>query len=538
MKLRISSCKTAFRKDLTRFAPVWGLYGVWLLLSRYLGLLGDEPVMAADYLGRSLGGFATLNMVYAALCAQMLFGDLFRQRLCNALHALPLKRSDWFFCHVSAGLSFSLVPNTLCALLMMPMLGRYWFVSLLWLAAVTLEYLFFFGLACLSMHLAGNRFAMVAVYSILNFLSILLLWIVERLIMNRLLGSYVSSEWFFRFCPVIQLNAQQELIRFEWVLNTKVFAGLGAGWGYLLILGGVGVLLGGIALMLYRRRALETAGDFLSFTGVAPVFSVLYTLSVTALFGVVGFVTGYFTSQMLLRRTVKIFKRKVFLWFGIFAAVIIAAIVLVILDPAGYKTRVPAPNQVVSVEISMNAPDVYWDEKRLKLEEPADVAALVKLHQQVVEKNGAFDSQTVTSLYLRYTLQDGKELTRFYYQVPARELEKYFSRAEYVLGLTGDQDAYLETVSQVTLDNGKLAAKDARELLKAVIADCEAGTMAQGGLYDSGKVYITWLEIQTVDGQTRRLAVHENSENTVHWLKENFDLWGGENRNPEDYFKN
>ena len=128
MKLRTSSCKTAFAKDLTRFAPVWGLYLVGILLALLPGLVGDEPATVGDTLGRSLGGFAVLNLAYAALCAQLLFGDLFRSRLCNALHALPLKRSHWFFCHVGAGFVFSLVPNTLCALVIMPLLGQYWFV--------------------------------------------------------------------------------------------------------------------------------------------------------------------------------------------------------------------------------------------------------------------------------------------------------------------------------------------------------------------------------------------------------------------------
>ncbi|MBO5891496.1 MAG: hypothetical protein J6Q30_02135 [Oscillospiraceae bacterium] len=560
MKLRISSCKTAFTKDLTRFTPVWGLYLVGILLALLPGLVGDEPATVGDTLGRSLGGLAVLNLAYAALCAQLLFGDLFRSRLCNALHALPLKRSDWFFCHVGAGFAFSLVPNTICALLVMPLLGQYWFVSLLWLAVMMLEFLFFFGLAVLSMVLVGNRFAMVAVYGILNFLSMLILWVIQTVVKPLLLGFYISGDWFQRFSPVIWLNNEQKYICFDWVSHAKVFAGLGDGWLYLLILGGVGLLLGGLALLLYRRRALETAGDFIAFKPLAPIFCVVYTLTVTALFGAlgdlffgelmiflpVGFLVGYFTAKMLLGRTIKVFKAKVLLRFGIFAAVVAACVALIAWDPVGYRTWTPEPSQVASVRIS-NSVDVVlamnggmeWRES-IELDDPEDIAAIVNLHREVTQKQGEFPDQSVTSLQLCYTLQNGRQVTRVYeYCVPAAPLAEFFSRPEYVLGFTGEKEAYLASVSLVALENGKLIGKDARALLSAIIADCEAGTMAQSGIYhNDGSKYVTWVEFKTKDGRYNSLAIYANAENTVAWLKENFSLWADENSKPEDYFQN
>ena len=37
------------------------------------------------------------------LAALVLFGDLDNPRMCNALHALPLRRETWFFSHAAAG---------------------------------------------------------------------------------------------------------------------------------------------------------------------------------------------------------------------------------------------------------------------------------------------------------------------------------------------------------------------------------------------------------------------------------------------------
>jgi len=552
MKLRISSCKTAFIKDLTRFAPAWALYLVGLLMTLLPALSDSAPGVAGSNLGDTIGGMGILNFLYAALCAQLLFGDLFKQRLCNALHAMPLKRGDWFFCHIAAGLCFSLVPNTVCALLLMPLLEEYWFAALFWMAAMTLEFIFFFGLAALSMLCVGNRFAMVAVYGILNFLSILVLWFVKTVFEPLLYGFYADSEMFLKLSPVVQLAMEQTYLCFTKVAGTWVFTGLGDGWGYLLILGGIGLVFGALALLLYRKRALESAGDFIAFRPLAPVFCVVFTLTVAAMFAaigelmvgenmpffVVGFLVGYFTAQMLLRRTIKVFTGRVLLWFAVFAVAMFASVGLVRLDPAGYAYWVPRPAEVASIQISTDS-DGDFSRDWLLLEDPQDVAEITELHRDVTEKLGKYPGKNTTSMTLRYTLKNGKQITRVYgYGVPVDALVPFFSRAEYVLGFTGDLEEFLDRVPYLEIESNVITGEKARELLRAVIADCEAGNMAQGWLYHDHNEdrFITWLTFQPEDGVYRDVMVFTDAENTVAWLEENFDLWADEERKPEDYF--
>lgn len=566
MKLRISSCKTVLAKDLTRFAPAWGLYLIGLLMLMLPNLAYDRPATVGETLGATIGALGILNFIYGALCAQVLFGDLFQSRLCNALHAMPLKRSDWFVCHVVAGFSFSLVPNTVCALLMMPQLKELWFLSLLWLGAMTLEFLFFFGLAVLSMFCVGSRFAMVAVYGILNFLSLLVLWFVKTVFEPLLFGMYLPDEPFYVFSPVVQLATGQEYICFERLAGVRVFTGLGAGWGYLLILAGIGLVFGALALLLYRRRALEKAGDFIAVGPLAPVFSVVYTLTVAALFAAVGkmfmgemiyffpigFLVGYFTSQMLLMRTVKVFTRKVFQRFGIFAGVMAACVALLIWDPLGYSRWTPQPTQVVKVQISNDLStvlsingsygydSVLWEDT-LELEDPADIAAIVELHREVTEKQGNYPREKrLISLRLCYTLQNGAEVTRVYENcVPIEKLTGFFSRPESVLGFTGDAETFIAGIPSVTVEGNKLVGEPVRELLQAILADCEAGTMAQDTRYhDYNKDWIiTWVGIRLPGGTNRDVRIYSGAENTVAWLKANFELWADENIKMEDYFQ-
>ena len=117
MKLRTSFFNpTVFKKDLTRFAPTWALYTVGLFMVMAVCMDSAYQYRQAENLVSILGVTAVINMGYAFLNAQLLFGDLFSARHCNALHAMPLRRECWYMTHVIAGLLFSLVPNTIFAL--------------------------------------------------------------------------------------------------------------------------------------------------------------------------------------------------------------------------------------------------------------------------------------------------------------------------------------------------------------------------------------------------------------------------------------
>ena len=92
MKLRTSCFNiTAFRKNLTRFAPLWILASVFQALLLLMIVARSADLVAAQ-LADIPGPMALYNLGYALLCAACLFGDLFNSRMCNALHAMPMKR--------------------------------------------------------------------------------------------------------------------------------------------------------------------------------------------------------------------------------------------------------------------------------------------------------------------------------------------------------------------------------------------------------------------------------------------------------------
>ena len=114
--------KTVFKKDLTRFAPAWGAYLIFMLLA-VISISNDRfAFYRLQSVRDCITAYAWINMIYAAVVAQLIFGDLYNSRMCNALHALPLRRESWFGTHVASGIAFSLLPNLVMALLALPLL--------------------------------------------------------------------------------------------------------------------------------------------------------------------------------------------------------------------------------------------------------------------------------------------------------------------------------------------------------------------------------------------------------------------------------
>ena len=116
MKLRTSFFNVAvLRKNLTRFAPVWVLYAV----AEVLGLLSlnlEKAEIVAEDLTQIMGPVAIFHGIYALVVAACLFGDLFDNRMCSGLHAMPMRREGWLLTNIASGLVFALIPAVVAVL--------------------------------------------------------------------------------------------------------------------------------------------------------------------------------------------------------------------------------------------------------------------------------------------------------------------------------------------------------------------------------------------------------------------------------------
>jgi ABC-2 type transport system permease protein len=538
MKLRTLFCeKTVLRKDLTRFAPLWALYLI-------AGLLVFLPIMglgnarnAADFLEESLPFLSVVNLIYAMLVAQVLFGDLFNARMCNALHALPMRRETWFFTHVLAGLVFSAGPHLVASVLFTASVGVNLFVVPLWLLGMLLQYLFFFGLAVLCMLCSGNRFAALALYAIVNFLSLILWWFLDTVYIPQLYGVKLNEDIFLLLCPVVEMCRRYN----GYILTTHgpqnlTFQGLGDGFGYCAILAAIGVVFLVLALLLYRRRRLETAGDFLAVRALEPVFSVVFTLCVAAVFAmfgdlvmesyitflIIGMVVGFFVGQMLLRRTVKVFRAKAWGRLGIIAGVLLASIFIVALDPFASTRWVPKPEDVQFAYIDTGTSIGY--------QMPADgedAQKIIALHKMILETEEDYTVARYQNVAIRYVLQDGRTVDRTY-KVPLtadmkQAMRSIFSTPQYVLGIV-NWDKFATSVYRIYVEGEIVSVTSQKALLEAVKKDFDEGSLSTVWALHEDVAYTVGLEIAIRDGNggisEKYVTIYSDARHTAQWLKD------------------
>lgn len=557
MKLRTSFFdKTVFRKDITRFAPLWAIYfiGGLLVMLNVADSTGQNGYYAANHVGQTISYFSIINLIYAGLAAQLLFGDLYNTRLCNALHAMPMRRENWFITHLVSGLLFSLVPNAVGILLVMFRMGDFWFVAFIWLLGMTLQYLFFFGLAVFSVFCTGNRFAMAAVYGILNGASMIALWFTQMIYEPLLYGVEIATEPFQRLCPIVQIVSYEEPLLWSTgydVARIYHYVGLGEGWGYLAIVAAVGVALLALSLVMYRRRKLESAGDFIAVSPLAPVFGVVFTLCVGAVFAMfgelvgnsyvpyllVGLPVGWFTGRMLLQRTVKVFSGKNFLRCGILIAAVLISIFATKLDPLGITRWTPQVNQVASVTVSDNR-NYYHHEGELTVEEPEKIQALIDIHKYIIEKGESrvYAADKSVNLDFTYSLKDGRTIKRSYFawvnQETFNKLRLLFSDSSVYIPYD-DWRTNKDRVTRIEVDGQPIASGHYVSLLSAIEADCEAGNLAYAfQFHDNMDVIKLWISISynTDDDKIdmREVRIYNDCENVIKWLKDNQSAWYSE----------
>lgn len=547
MKLRTSFFNfRVLLKNITRFAPLWILYAVGEVLGLMSLDLENEAAQIANDLCYLMGPVSIFHFAYALLVAACLFGDLFDGRLCNGLHAMPLRREGWLLTNIASGLVFALIPALAGGGVAALFLEEYWWIALVWQGTSLLQFVFFFGLAVFCAMCAGKRLGMVAMYGILNFLSMLILWVVTRLYEPLLPGVVISDFWFAKLCPVLSLFGSDYLdYTYDKILG-GIFRGfIGESLRYLVICAGAGVVFLLLAWLLYRKRPLEKAGDFVAFRPMGAVFLLSYTFILGVLlytfgdllgsyrdygFLAVGMLIGWFTGWMLLERTVKVFTKKVLLGLVAFLVFFAGSLGLTLVDPLGVVTYIPKTEEIASASMYLQN-DIHnydsnsgWD--GWYITDPEEIAWVQELHQtmmhtpqgagnmegknyrahQLMYKLGNLDmsGQEYITIYVQYRLKNGMEVYRTY-RIPVQSqamegLKTFFSDPRAVFSVT-DYQQMKENIRDVTVywadKDEMILYSDARqqELMAAIEADCKAGTMGQHASFHGDDDYVADIDI-------------------------------------------
>ena len=441
------------RNFLRRFWPLWTGYLVLILLLlpaalpnnlRYV-TEGLRPVLDRTVLesGRSMVGLAFFVGVAVAMA---MFHYLYQTRSCSLMHSLPLRRETLFFTAYLTGLLPLLLADLLAAgvtaLLYMP--GGYvtgW-ALLRWLALSALGKLVFYNFAVFCAMLTGNLIVLPAVYAVLNFTVLVAEACVRELLEDLVYGISSMRDyallWLSPPAELLNRLRVRELTQMEnGVMVPVPDAYRVEGVGVLAIYAAVSLLLLGVAFWLYRRRQMETATDVVAVPVLKPVFKYCLSFGTALVFATVvnslvfqyqvsgwtlagilllllliGAFIGYFAAEMLIRKTLAVFRGH---WRGyaVVAAVLTLLLVVTEADVVGFERRLPDPKEVQQVYLNGS----------VSLEEPENIAAVIELHrhfieekQRLEEENGGYE------LRLDYFLADGKVLQRRYTMLLDEEL--------------------------------------------------------------------------------------------------------------------
>ena len=467
---------TLFRRNLTRFWPLWGL-------ASFIGALFPLAVLL-DMVHRGWHSFSgpeftqmyynpvsavpVISLVYAALCAMAVWGYLHNTRSVGLMHTLPIRREGLFLTNFLSGLTMTLIPYAVTGILcvVVSLCGgafdaRGLAVTVL---AVLGESFFYFSSATFVAFITGNVFAMPPLYALLHFLAVLLDWLISSFAQGFIFGfstHYTGvAEWLSptvylvsRVHPDGQYAEVQRTLADGTSYTDSVLTAVDLENFWLVgVYALAGLALALLALLLYRSRRSETAGDVVAVGWLRPVFrygvaglcallggQLLYslfwygfqtgsyydTLPMVVCLLVAGAI-GYYGASMLLAKSLKVFRGS---WKGLLA--VLAGCVLVCctlhFDLLGIASRVPEASQIQTLEVR-TADNSYT----LTPEQDGDLVEQIRaIHQAIVADKAhvqalddsrdltlseeADPNTTHTGLRLTYSLNNGTRVERWYY---------------------------------------------------------------------------------------------------------------------------
>ena len=425
------------RNLLRRCWPLWTGYFVLLLflLPVPLGRVTAGMAEAGEYRRMVLGCAEDMVLVSFAvgiLTVMVVFSYLYSSRSCGLMNSLPIRRETMFSTVWLTGLAPLLLAELLTALLTAALYlgkGLDGNALLLWLLSGVCAMLCFYGIAAFCAMLTGSLLVLPGLYLVLNLTAWAVVGCLQSLLQNLVYGLGNRGSWrLIALSPPVWLQNKLRVARPEmgdWQL-------LGLGWLPLYAL--AGLVLSVLALLLYRKRRMETAGDTVAWPVLKPVFRTCMAFGTALLAAVAvnslvlggsfhgrgaamliwvlllgGAALGWMAAEMLIQRTVRIFPGK---WKGLIAvcAVLTLGLWTAELDLTGFERRVPEADEVESVTL------LYRDAQ--EMEAPENIEKALDLHRSVLANKALHEPEIHSAgdwLTLRYRLKDGRELERSWY---------------------------------------------------------------------------------------------------------------------------
>ena len=462
--------RTLFRKNLSRYWPLWGFASFVgflapaALLVRVIqsGETSVEPLVVREiYYYLVADAVPIISLVYAILCAMAVWSYLYNARSVGMMHSLPIRREGLFLTNLLSGLAMMaisyLVAGGLGTLLFACCGGFDAWGTLVTVLAVIAQSVTFFGLATFCAFLTGNIFALPVLYFLLNFLAPLGDWLCNlfaRVFLFGFTADYSGTVDFL--CPMVYLtqrlyvNSEYETVRDSALeyQNRLTSVTLENAW-LIAAYAAAGLVFLALAYLLYRRRESERAGDVVAVRVFRPVFR-FGVAALSALLGgrllyallwesfqvgdtftpvplaiclIVAGLIGYYAASMLLAKSLRVFRGS-----AVGALCLVAACVAFCAgmryDLFGIERRIPDQNEITQLEIYLarntyyltpeDQPELLSGAQDLQRTLIAQKALIRSNYETYCHGGSSSDPDASTNIRYVYTLKNGATVERFY----------------------------------------------------------------------------------------------------------------------------
>ena len=464
---------TLLKKNLSRFWPLWGgasLAGCVLPLYLLLNLLSPyyysnrhatPSMMAQSLYGVFCYAVPIIALLYAILCAMVVWSYLYNARSVGLMHSLPVDRRCLFLTNTLSGLAMMLLPYVIVGSFTVLICIGFNILPPLAVLKVAVGIMglsiFYFATATLCAHLTSHIFALPVFYFIGHFFAVVLHFLLSNFASSFIFGYVGGSSppaWVEFLSPTVFLYdtaLSLKRVPLETQEGLGPYTSLEGMWAvgvYTLI----GFALLGLAYLLYRLRQSESAGEVVAFAALRPVFRYGVALASALTLGQVLYeilyripfqegayadiipmgvcmaaaaIVGYYVASMLLKKSARVFRD----WQGPLttAAIIVVLCCCVSFDVFGIAAAVPAAGDIDTLHVSCNYSNVGLT---LERDDPLLPDALA-LHRTVIENESAIRSDGAArgytypvgeemercglTLFFDYQLEGGGRLRREYY---------------------------------------------------------------------------------------------------------------------------
>ena len=451
MKSKISFFNAGiFKSMLKRFWPLWTAYfAVWfmclplpLLVARLQGVKESAVTVVTAAMKTSVVASVVSAFVMGILAAMAVFGFLYNSRSCGMIASTPVRREAVFCSAYLAGALPVIAANLLIAVLN-------WLFTLssgiegacifkmnaILFAVNSMEFLIFFSISAFIAMLTANIVALPVLYLIFNFVFLGMEYVVRMLYGMFIFGYSDLPDCVLEFMsPLIYLFTRIGI-------NVNISTGSAAvsltNWSALLGYIIAAVVFSVTALLLYRKRRMESAGDVIAVNSLRPVFKFCVTACAALCFGLLFFVIistlftrlsmsmlvlsagliigafiGYFASEMLLKKSFHVFKGN---WKGfvITAVLCIVFAFVCVTDLFDLSSQLPDADDIEAISCNSEG-------RGVDIKNRSDIEALLKVNKAIIADRDKYEGLDDTDLEntgyvsIRYKLKDGRVICRGY----------------------------------------------------------------------------------------------------------------------------